>query len=111
MKKTSIVMLTVAGLALAGASPAAAQLSKFTPNNRAYAYTTSSDSLINVWQQKSGYSHADYYRTASSGTQRHLWNKSGVNTTVTSGSGSDVFKLRACEWVADNDDICSGWDS
>ncbi|GGZ24665.1 hypothetical protein [Streptomyces poonensis] len=104
-------MLTIAGLALAGASPAAAQLTKFSPNDKAFAYTTKSNTLVSVWQQKSGYSHADYYRKASSGTQRHLWNKSGVNTTVTSGSGSALFKMRVCEWVKDNDDICSGWDT
>lgn len=53
-------MFTIVGPALAGASPAAARLSKFSPDDEAYAYTSGSDTLVNVWQQKSGYSHADY---------------------------------------------------
>ncbi|WP_137235722.1 hypothetical protein [Streptomyces sp. BPSDS2] len=101
----------VAAVSVGMASPAVAQLSRTSPNGKAIASTYSSNTVVKVHQLRSGYSHADYYRKASSSTQRHLWNKSGVNTMVASGGGSAIFKLRVCEWVKDNDDKCSGWTS
>ncbi|MFJ2828766.1 hypothetical protein ACIPC1_14510 [Streptomyces sp. NPDC087263] len=101
----------LAATALAAASPTAAQaLSKWSPDNQAYAWTKLDSEFVSVKTYTSTYAHADYYRAASNTTQRHLWNKSGTGTTATSGGGSVIFKLRVCEWVKDNDDDCSGWD-
>ncbi|MEW2494158.1 hypothetical protein AB0942_11505 [Streptomyces nodosus] len=52
---------------------------------------------------------AEYYRQASAGTLRTLWNQSGYGTRVISATGSKVIKFRACD---DNDwatDDCSKW--
>ncbi|MFJ6011188.1 hypothetical protein [Streptomyces sp. NPDC092952] len=52
---------------------------------------------------------AEYYRQASAGTKRTLWNHSGYKTRVISGSGSKIIKFRACDdndWASDD---CSGW--
>jgi hypothetical protein len=105
-----VAALTVAVVAISAASPAVgATLTKTSPNAKAYAWSTGTNSTISVKLYTNSYAHADYYRAASNSTQRHLWNKSGINTTATSGSGSTIFKLRVCEWVPDNDDICSAW--
>jgi hypothetical protein len=115
-KISAAIASTIAIAAFAAASPAAATyVSAISPNLRAQAWTNGTalkaSTTVTVYQMKSGYSHGDYYRAASSSTQRHLWNKSGTGTLVTSGTGSDIFKLRVCEWVPDNDDKCSGWDT
>ncbi|WP_329195757.1 hypothetical protein [Streptomyces sp. NBC_01435] len=52
---------------------------------------------------------AEYYRQASAGTLRTLWNHSGYKTRVISGGGSKIIKFRACDdndWASDD---CSGW--
>ncbi|MBQ0986055.1 hypothetical protein KBZ10_16320 [Streptomyces sp. F63] len=52
---------------------------------------------------------AEYYRSASAGTKRTLWNHSGPGTTVYSGDGSRIIKFKACDendWAPDD---CSGW--
>ncbi|WP_460068417.1 hypothetical protein [Streptomyces sp. YKOK-I1] len=106
-----LAAVAIAAAALLGASPAGAQtLAKWSPNSEAYAWSKGDNSTVSIREYSDNYSHVDYYRAASQSTQRHLWNKSGINTTATSGSGSAIFKLRTCEWVKDNDDICSGWD-
>ncbi|NEB38029.1 hypothetical protein [Streptomyces sp. SID14515] len=108
IKKIAATLTVV--LALAAAAPASAQaLSKLSPNGKAKSWTVVSDKAISLKLYTNQYAHADYYRKASNTTQRHLWNKSGINTTATSGTGSVVFKIRTCEWIKDNDDKCSGW--
>ncbi|GAA4915392.1 hypothetical protein ACFPM3_22155 [Streptomyces coeruleoprunus] len=52
---------------------------------------------------------AEYYRQASAGTKRTLWNHSGPNTTVYSGDGSKVIKFKACDENDWDGDDCSGW--
>ncbi|EPH46143.1 hypothetical protein ABT390_09425 [Streptomyces aurantiacus] len=52
---------------------------------------------------------AEYYRQASPGDKRTLWNHSGFKTRTISGDGSKIIKFKACD---DNDwdsDDCSAW--
>ena len=52
---------------------------------------------------------AEYYRQASAGTKRTLWNHSGPGTTVYSGDGSKIIKFQACDENYGSADDCSGW--
>ncbi|MGW8378009.1 hypothetical protein [Streptomyces sp. ODS28] len=52
---------------------------------------------------------AEYYRSASAGTKRTLWNHSGSGTTVYSGDGSRIIKFQACDENNNAPDDCSGW--
>jgi hypothetical protein len=52
---------------------------------------------------------AEYYRQASAGTKRTLWNHSGYETTVISASHSKIIKFQACDVNDWSPDDCSGW--
>ncbi|WP_274915188.1 hypothetical protein [Streptomyces sp. WZ-12] len=109
MKKATargLAGLAIGGLALVGASPAFA-MEAYSPSAHAHAWTTTSDRVVKLQQNDLGKSHADYYRTTDPNEPYHLWNKSGImGSTATSGNGNRVVKMRACNWVKDNDDEC-----
>ncbi|WP_017557145.1 hypothetical protein [Nocardiopsis baichengensis] len=75
------------------------------------AYTTAGGSKISVYdgEDDGRVVYGKYYRQASPGTERGLYNKSGYGTTATSGSGSDILKLRVCESISAWPDACSDW--
>ncbi|OOC55617.1 MULTISPECIES: hypothetical protein [Nocardiopsis] len=105
----------IAGSALAALaalpllSSSAMAISAYQGDDR--AYTNSSGSRISVYdgEDDGRVVYGQYYRQASAGTERGLYNKSGPRTTVTSGSGSDVIKLRVCESISAWPDACSDW--
>ncbi|WP_159942578.1 MULTISPECIES: hypothetical protein [unclassified Nocardiopsis] len=76
------------------------------------AYTTSGGSKISVYdgEDDGRVVYGNYNRAASAGTDRTLYNKSGYGTTVTSGSGSDIIRLRVCESISAWPDACSDWE-
>ncbi|MFD8732751.1 MULTISPECIES: hypothetical protein [unclassified Streptomyces] len=97
-------------LALVGSAPAFALSattagSKLTTNSDeghqyARVYDTSADSRS---------AKGEYERFASPGTVRNLWNKSGYDTVVKSGSGSKIIKGRACRQEQAAPDSCGSW--
>ncbi len=108
MVKKTVVGLAVATLALLGASPALAQIDAYSPSGKAWASTGYHDTAVWLKQNGDGKSHADYYRTDDD-SPYHLWNKNGGVTN--SSRGATIYRMRACDWVPDNDDNCGGWNT
>ncbi|MEJ1202738.1 MULTISPECIES: hypothetical protein [unclassified Streptomyces] len=108
VKRTAAIALTVA--AFAASAPAFAFNAS---TDGAYAWTTSDNHYANIRDTaKDGHPvKAEYYRLNSSGTLRTLWEKRGYGHSNTSGYGSLVFKIKACEYINNWPDDCSAWDN
>ncbi|MGP4003521.1 hypothetical protein [Streptomyces sp. 8N706] len=106
MKRAAAALVAVA--AITSASPAFAITAQ---TDGVYAKTFSDNKRIKVKDTKpDGHKvKAHYYRSASPGTKRVLWNKRGFNKWEKSGSGSRIFKIQACKEINDAPDKCSGW--
>ncbi|MFI7006662.1 hypothetical protein [Streptomyces sp. NPDC050145] len=100
---------------LLGAAPAFAyQTATLSGTGQARVYNnlgTANDVVVGAWDDVSDYNpvYAQYYRSASSGTLRSLWNKNGGGTETYSDNGSWVIKAKICESQIANPDDCSVW--
>ncbi|MFH8514606.1 hypothetical protein ACH4CE_05685 [Streptomyces gelaticus] len=113
MKQRVAIATSVLGfLVLAGAAPALAYQTATlsgTGQARVYDNSTANNAKVGAWDSTSDSNpvYAQYYRNASSGTQRNLWNKLGSGTEAYSGTGSWVIKARICESQMAQPDDCS----
>jgi hypothetical protein len=74
------------------------------------ADTISNDTIARAQAWSNSDVYAKYTRSASPGTDRALYNKSGKGTIVQSGSGSRIIRIKACHPITGPDD-CSAWVS
>jgi hypothetical protein len=111
MKIYNRVSASVVAVAALSASAPAFALNASTDG--AYAYTSSGDRVANIKDTaKDGHPvKVEYFRLLSSSTQRTIWEKRGYGHTNSSGSGSQIMKIKACEYINNWPDDCSGWDS
>lgn len=103
--------LLVMGAVVMGASPAfAGGAASYSPSGAAYSYTYGNNAWAADKQNRNGKSYAEFWRTGADSSY-HLWNKGGPGTTAYSDSipSMAIYKLRACDWVPDNDDDCAGY--
>ncbi|MFC4518240.1 hypothetical protein [Streptomyces ehimensis] len=84
-------------------------MAAFSPGNRAKAISYGTNTKVRLTSKSNGKHVAEYLRVAGGDDVYHLWNASGPGTSKVSDAGSTVVKLRACNWVPDNDDDCGGW--
>jgi hypothetical protein len=96
-----------------GAAPAVAyQTATLSGTGQARVYEnygTANDAYVGAWDDAADQNpvYATYYRSASSGTERNLWNKGGGGTLTFSGNGSWVIKAKICESQVAEPDDCS----
>lgn len=111
-RRVAIALSAVGVVALVGAAPALAYQTASlsgTGQARVYDNSTSSSAVVGAWDSTSDSNpvYSTYYRSASSGTERNLWNKLGAGTEDYSGTGSWVIKAKICESQIAQPDDCS----
>ncbi|BFP55183.1 hypothetical protein ACFYUM_34565 [Streptomyces fimicarius] len=111
-RRVAIALSTVGVIALVGAAPALAYQTATlsgTGQARVYDNSVTNKAVVGAWDSTSDSNpvYSSYYRSASSGTQRNVWNKQGAGTEYTSGTGSWVIKARICESQIAQPDDCS----
>lgn len=77
----------------------------------AYGYTSRNEAVANIKDIKED-GHPvkiQYYRLNSSGVLRTIWEKRGNGHTSSSGSGSYILEIKACEYIDSWPDDCTAW--
>lgn len=102
----------VVALALAAVTASAPAFAFNASTDGAYAWTTSDDHYANIKDTaKDGHPvKAQYYRLYDLDVLRTLWEKSGYGHSNTSGYGSLITRIKACEYINNWPDECSAWD-
>ncbi|MDQ8704705.1 hypothetical protein RCO28_19730 [Streptomyces sp. LHD-70] len=96
-----------------GAGPALAyQTATLSGVGQARVYNnfgSANDVFVGAWDDVPDQNpvYVRYYRSASSSTERTLWNKLGGGTETRSGTGSWVTKAKICESQLAQPDDCS----
>ncbi|MEU9358030.1 hypothetical protein AB0D35_07930 [Streptomyces sp. NPDC048301] len=111
-KKRLVTVLSALGvIGLIGVAPAVAyQTATLSGTGQARVYDNSTSSAkVGAWDSAADSNpvYSSYYRSASSGTLRNLWNKDGGGTETYSGTGSWVMKAKICESQLAQPDDCS----
>ncbi|MCX4908871.1 hypothetical protein [Streptomyces sp. NBC_00878] len=104
-----VVTLVLAAAAITASAPAFAINAS---TDGAYAYTSGSDHYANIKDtKKDGHPvKAQYSRNFPDLQVYTLWEKAGYGNTATSGYGGMIYQIRACEYINNWPDDCSGWD-
>ncbi|MEU1482401.1 hypothetical protein [Streptomyces sp. NPDC005752] len=110
-RRIAVAMSALGVIVLVGAAPALAyQTATLSGTGQARVYDNSTSSAkVGAWDSTSDSNpvYSSYYRSASSGTLRNVWNKQGSGTEAYSGTGSWVIKAKICESQIAQPDDCS----
>ncbi|OKH99304.1 hypothetical protein A6A06_27590 [Streptomyces sp. CB02923] len=106
MRRAAAALVAVA--AIAGASPAFA-LRAATDGARAETFSHNKKIRVLDTKRDGKKVKAEYYRAASPGTKRTLWNDKGKGHWTKSGSGSRIFRIHVCKEINHAPDKCSAW--
>lgn len=111
-RRIAIVASALGIVTLLGAAPTFAYQTatlKGTGQARVYSNSTASSAKVGAWDDvpDSNPVYSRYFRSASTGTERTLWNKTGAGTETYSGTGSWVTKAKICESQIAQPDDCS----